>query len=109
MEESIQILAGYVAKFLTRAIALGSYSKIVAFVRTFSSKLEVKEDHTHRRIIELAANMAKIEVDLLPPKEVVTEIVSKRGRLAWDLYGVSHPIAQSYLLSYLKKVLEGAD
>ena len=109
LEKSIQILAGYVAKFLTRAVALGSYSKVVAFVRTFSSKLEVREDHTHRRMVELAASMAKVEVDLLPPKEVVAEIVSKRGRLAWDLYGVSHPMAQSYLLNYLRKVLEGAD
>jgi archaeosine synthase len=106
LEKSIQILASYVAKFFTRAKALGSYSRVIAFIRTFSSKLEVKETHTHRRIVELAARIAGIEVDLLPPKEVVAEIVSKKGRLAWDVYGVSHPIAQDYLLNYLKEVLK---
>jgi hypothetical protein len=79
---------------------------MVAFVRTFSSNLEIKEDHTHKRIVELAAKIADVVVDILPPKEIVAEIVSKRGRLAWDMYGVSHPIAQDYLLRYLRKVLE---
>jgi len=106
LDRCIQILANYVAKFFIRVKTLRSYSKMVAFVRTFSSNLEIKEDHTHKRIVELAAKIADVVVDILPPKEIVAEIVSKRGRLAWDMYGVSHPIAQDYLLRYLRKVLE---
>lgn len=56
-----------------------------------------------------AAKIAKVQVDLLPPKSVVAEIVSKKGRFAWDMYGVSHPMAQDYLLKYLEKVLENED
>ena len=104
LEKCIQILAMYAAKFFMKANHC--YSRIVVFVRTFSSGLEVKDDHTHRRIIELAANIAKVHVELLPPKHVVAEIVSKEGRLAWDMYGISHSIAQDYLLKYLKQVLE---
>jgi archaeosine synthase len=103
LEKSIQILADYIAKFFIRVKELNIYSKIIAFVRTFSSKLEVRYDYTHRRIIELAASLAKIRVDLLPPKEIVAEIVLKKGRFAWDMYGVSHPMAQNYLLNYLKR------
>jgi len=105
LEKCIKILATYISKFLIRAKARKSYSKIIAFIRTFSSQLKVKEDHTHRRIVELASKIAKVQVDLLPPKQLVKEIVLKRGRLAWDLYGVSHPMAQEYLLRYLLKVL----
>jgi archaeosine synthase len=106
LEKCVQILASYVAKFFKKAKALKSYSKMIAFVRTFSSGLEVRADHTHRKIVELAANAAGVTIELLPPKEVVAEIVSKRGRLAWDLYGVSHPIAQEYLFNYLEGLLK---
>lgn len=106
LEKCIRILATYVAKFFIKAKVRRSYSKIVAFVRTFSSGLKTKDDHTHRRIIESAARIAKVHVDLLPPKHIVAEIVLKRGRFAWDMYGVAHPIAQDYLLKYLKKVLK---
>jgi len=104
LEKSIQILATYTAEFFTKTKE--HYSRIIAFVRTFSSGLEIKDDHTHRRIIELAAKIAKVHVDLLPPKHVVAQIVLKKGRLAWDMYGVSHPMAQDYLLKYLRKVLK---
>ncbi|RSN71494.1 DUF5591 domain-containing protein [Candidatus Methanodesulfokora washburnensis] len=104
LEKCIQILASYVAKFFIKATE--SYSRIIAFVRTFSSRLEVRDDYTHRRIVELAAKIAKVRVDMLPSKELIAEIVLKRGRFAWDMYGVSHPIAQDYLLNYLIEVLK---
>lgn len=109
LEKCIQILATYAAKFFMKAKAEKSYLRMIAFVRTFSSSLEVKDDHTHRRIVELAARIAKVQVDLLPPKHVVAEIVLKKGRLAWDMYGVSHPMAQDYLLKYLRKVLKNGN
>jgi archaeosine synthase len=105
LDKCIQILATYVAKFFMKVKTMRIYSRIIAFVRTFSSNLEMKNDHTHRRIVELAASIAKVKVDILPPKEIINEIVTKKGKFAWDMYGVSHPIAQNYLLHYLKEVL----
>jgi len=105
LEKCIQILASYVAKFFMKAKARKCYSRIIAFVRTFSSGLEVKDDHTHRRIIELAAKIAKVDVDLIPPRHVVAKIVLEKGKFAWDTQGVAHPMAQSYLFKYLKNVL----
>jgi len=106
LEKCIQILAIYVARFFIKAKTMKRYSRIIAFVRTFSSNLEVKEDHTHRKIIELASKIAGIHVDLIPPKHLVAEICLKKGKVAWDMYGVSHPMAQDYLLKYLKRVLK---
>jgi hypothetical protein len=57
-------------------------------------------------MLELANEISRVEIDLLPPKEIIAEIVSKRGRVAWDLYGVSHPIAQDYLFNYLRRLLD---
>jgi len=106
LEKSIQILAYYVAKFLKKVQVNKINSRIIAFVRTYSSSLEIKKDHTHRRIIELASKIANVDIDILPPKHVVKKIVSERGRFAWDMYGVAHPIAQNYLLRYLKNLLQ---
>lgn len=105
LEKCIQILASHLANFFIKIKAKKSYLKIIAFIRTYSSQLKVKDDYTHRRIIESAAQMANIQVDILPPKRVVAKIVSKKGRLAWDMQGVAHPMAQEYLLNYLKAVL----
>jgi len=106
LDKCVQILASYVAKFLMKAKAMKSYSRMVAFVRTFSSNLQAKDDHTHRRIVESAAKIAKVAVDVLPTREVVSKIVLERGKFAWDMYGVSHPIAQEYLLNYLRGMLK---
>ena len=106
VNKCVQILANYVAKFFIRAKIQKCYSRMVAFVRTFSSGLKVNHDHTHRRIIELASQIAKVHIDLLPPKSLVAEIVQKKGKFAWDMYGIAHPLAQEYLLNYLRKVLE---
>jgi archaeosine synthase len=106
LQKCLEILASHVASFLKKVESNKCYSKMVAFVRTYSSQLIEKEDHTHKRIVEMAAKLSNVHVDILPPKEVVSHIVSKRGRLAWDLYGVAHPLAQEYLLNYLKVVLD---
>jgi archaeosine synthase len=106
LEKSINLLAQYVAKFLEKLKKGGNYPKIIAFVRTYSSKLEIRNDYTHRRIIEKAAKIAKLNIEILPDKELVSKIVSLHGRLAWDMYGVAHPVAQKYLLRYLRSVLD---
>jgi archaeosine synthase len=105
-DECIEILAFHIAQFLKKAKEQRCYSRIIAFVRTYSSQLEIKNDHTHRRIIELAAKLADVQVDMLPPKHIVANIVSKKGRFSWDMYGIAHPNAQRYLLNYLKRVLK---
>jgi len=107
VDKSIECLANYIAKFLLKVKSKKRYSRIIAFIRTYTSQLETKEDHTHRRIIEKAAEIAKINVEILPDKRLVSEIVRNSGRMAWDMYGVAHPLAQKYLLQYLKGVLNG--
>lgn len=105
LDKSIELLASHVAKFFKKAKKRKSYQKIIAFVRTYTPNLEKKSDHTHRRIIERAAQIANVNVEILPPSRVVSNIVKKKGRFAWDMYGVAHPIAQCYLLKHLKGVL----
>jgi archaeosine synthase len=106
LNKCIEILGDYTAKFLEKAQREGCYSKIVAFVRTYTSQLVKRDDHTHRKIIERAAKIAGVQVDILPPKKLVSRIVKERGRFAWDRYGVAHPIAQNFLLNYLREVFE---
>jgi archaeosine synthase len=107
LEKCVELLAFYIASFLKKVDSNKCYAKIIAFVRTYSSQLKAREDHTHKRIIEMAAKIANVHIEILPTKEVVSYIVSKNGRLAWDMYGVAHPHAQEYLLNYLKVVLNG--
>jgi archaeosine synthase len=105
LEKSINVLASYVSKFLKRLKKGPNPPRVIAFVRTYTHSLKVRHDHTHRKIIEKAARIAKLDVRILPDKRLVSRIVSLHGRLAWDLYGVAHPLAQEYLLKYLKGVL----
>lgn len=104
LEKSIDILSTCVANFLGRVP--NTYQHIVALVRTFSSSLQQKDDHTHRRIIEIAANKANVSVDILPSRQIVRRLVSQRGRFSWDMLGVSHPIVQQYLARYLMKHID---
>lgn len=104
-DKSIDILASYVAQFLEKAMRTNRYTTVIGFVRTFSSRLEVKHDHTHRRILEKASRMAGGGVELLPPKSFVSKLVRQRGHYAWDMYGVAHPQAQEYLLGRLRRIL----
>jgi len=109
LEKSIEILAEHVAHFFTKASDRRRYSKIIAFVRTYSSGLRKRDDHTHRRIVELAARKSKVKVKILPKKRMVQNIVMKRGRYAWDRYGVGHPLAQEYLFKYLQDAIDRHD
>lgn len=105
LDKCIELLAMHVADFLKKAKSKKCYSKIIAFVRTYTSQLKTKHDHTHRRIIERAAETANVDVEILPDQALVSKIVENKGRMAWDMYGVSHPMAQEHLLKYLKGVL----
>ncbi|MEM2129044.1 MAG: DUF5591 domain-containing protein [Candidatus Bathyarchaeia archaeon] len=107
VDKSIECLADYISKFFLKSKSKKCYSKIIAFIRTYTSQLQTKEDHTHRRIIEKAAEIAEVEIEILPDRRLVSKIVRNRGRMAWDMYGVAHPLAQEYLLKYLKGVLNG--
>jgi archaeosine synthase len=107
LEKCIELLALYIAQFLKKIYSKKCYLRIIAFVRTYSSLLKARKDHTHKRIIEMAAKISNVNIEILPTKEVVSHIVSRNGRLAWDMYGVAHPYAQEYLLNYLRVVLNG--
>ena len=102
--ECINILADYVAKFLIKAKC--KYSHIIAFVRSFTSNLHITDGLVHRKILERASYRAAVPIKVLPPREIVSEIVEKSGRYGWDMQGVAHPIAQNYLLRYLRGLLE---
>lgn len=105
LDKSIECLSDYVARFLTKVQKHNCYREKVAFVRSYSSQLQTKKDHTHRRIIERASLISNVEVHILPPRNLVSGIVKRKGCLAWDMYGVSHPLAQDYLLNQLKGIL----
>lgn len=105
VDRCIELLAMHVAGFLRKAKARRCYSRIIAFVRTYTSQLKTRRDHTHKRIIERAAEIADIDVEILPDRDLISGIVKNKGRMAWDMYGVSHPMAQEYLLKYVKGVL----
>jgi len=102
VRKCIDILADYVATFLIRTREV--YKVRIAFVRTVSSGLKRRLDHTHANIVEKASHISGVYVELLPPTSLVSEIIKQRGRLAWDFYGVAHPIAQDFLLMYLKRI-----
>ncbi len=105
LEASLNILSHHVAQFLTRVQSSRTYAHIIAFVRTYTSMLEQRKDHTHRRILENAAKLSSVEIRILPSRHDVAHIVQKYGKVAWDMYGVAHPMAQSYLMRYLKEIL----
>lgn len=104
VQQCIDLIAKYVATFLSRTKS--HYVKRIAFVRTMSSGLRRLMDHTHANIVERASKLSGVHVELLPPRELVAHIVRSRGRLAWDFYGVAHPIAQEFLVNYLRKTLK---
>lgn len=101
----IEILANCVAKFLLKTEKTRSYSRMLAFVRTYSSSLRLTNDHTHRRILEKAVDITSADLEILPNQGLVKRIVREKGRLAWDMYGVSHPMSQRFLLDYVKNAL----
>ena len=105
LDKCIEILAIHIAQFFRKVDSKNCYSEIIAFVRTCTSQLKERDDHTHLRIIERAAQIANVKVTILPGQDLVSKIVENKGRMAWDMYGVSHPMAQECLLKYLKGVL----
>jgi len=106
LDESIEILAEYVSKFFIKVDKHGLYSKKIAFVRTYTSTFKRKRDHTHRRIIERAKELSGTNIEILPDLNTVKKIVEERGRFAWDMYGVSHPLAQEMIYKKLESYLE---
>lgn len=105
LNKSIDLLADCVGESLRRALTDFGYEEIVGFVRTHTSSLDLRKDHTHRRILERVSEKFGIDIKLLPSKSVVKKVVRNRGRFAWDMYGPGHPIAQETLLRYLREKL----
>jgi len=103
VEKCIDILSNYVSIFLRRT--KDNYNVRIAFIRTYSSSLKLTHNHTHYAIIRRASEKAGVSVEFHPPKEIIKEILNKRGKMAWDLYGIAHPYAQEYLLYLLRNKL----
>jgi len=103
-DRSIEIIAHSIAHYLKKTE--NSYKVRIAFVRTYSSTLKKKDDHTHRRMIELASWISGVTIKLLPSKYLIKKIVDKYGRFAWDMYGIAHPEAQKYLEWHLKHAIK---
>jgi len=103
VRECLSILANYVAAYFSRT--RDHYEYRLAFVRTYSSGLRRTLSHTHAIIIEEASRISGVDVELAPPTDVIINIVKTRGRLAWDFYGVAHPMAQEFLLRRLEELL----
>lgn len=105
LDKSIDILGNYVGRFFQRAAEEGYYQQMFAFVRSYSSSLKIRPDHTHRRIIDLVKKNTHVNIEIIPPKYIVKEIVRDSGTFAWDMYGVAHPRAQNYLYMKLRRIL----
>lgn len=105
LDKSIELLADNVGQFLKKASINKNYEKIIGFVRTYTSNLKQNPDHTHRRILELAAKKYKIDLEILPKKQDVKQLIKTNGRFAWDMYGVAHPIMLKNLTRKLGKLI----
>lgn len=108
VNKCIDLLSDIVASFFKNLKVQPYYSRLnlIGFVRSMSSSLKVTQDHTHRLILERAAKRAGVNVKIFPTKRFVKHLVKKRGRLAWDFYGVAHPLSQRYLLKILRRFLK---
>jgi archaeosine synthase len=104
LDKSITILADKIGKFLKKSIKRKKYKKILAFVRTYSSSLGSKDDHTHRRMLEEAARKYDLDIEIFPTKSQIKKLIKKHGSFAWDMYGVAHPEMQKQLLKKLQKI-----
>lgn len=104
LDKSIEILADNVGIFLKKVTTKKYYDKIICYVRTYTSNLQQKPDHTHRRILELAAKKYKIDLEILPKRNEVRQLTKTRGNFAWDMYGVAHPLMLKKLVKRLEKL-----
>lgn len=104
-DKSIEILSDYVGDFFRKADRMEIYKQKIALLRTFTSKLQKKRDHTHRRIIEMAAQKSETDITMLPRKDLIEDIVNKKGAFAWDMWGVAHPLIQESLKEELNDYL----
>ncbi len=100
LDRSIEIISDNVGKTLKRVGQ--EYKKIIACVRTYSSALDQKDDHTHRRMLELASRRYHLDIEILPTKNQIKNLVNERGTFAWDMYGVAHPKVLKSLLRQIK-------
>jgi len=102
----IEILSNVIAEFLKRLKEELRNKKLVGFVRTYSSTFRVTHSNTHRHMLEKASKKSNVPIILLPTKKFIVNLIEKRGRVAWDFYGVSHPMAQEYLLKKIRGFLQ---
>ena len=100
VERAIRELSLHTAPILERMEGC-----VIAAIRTYSSGLQRKRDHTHFRILDLASQLSGRAIDFFPPKEIVSDVVTARGRFAWDRYGPAHPLVQEKLKGKLMEVV----
>lgn len=108
VEKCLDILSNVVAKFLKRLRVhrLLKDLLLVGFIRTYSSSLRITLNNTHRIILEKAMKKSNTSITLLPSKSFIRSLIKRKGRVAWDFYGVAHPECQKYLLRKLRTMLK---
>ena len=104
LDKSLNILSDNIGQFLKKAQKRKTYRKIIGFVRTYSSHLDQRIDHTHRRMLELASEKYELDIEILPKKSQIRSLVDERGTFAWDMYGVAHSIMLKHLVKKLKSI-----
>ena len=108
VEKCLDIISNVVASFLKRlkAYHLLKDLSLIGFVKTYSSSLRITLNNTHRIILERAMKKSNTSIILLPTKSFVKSLIKRKGRVAWDFYGVAHPESQKYLLRKLQTMLK---
>ncbi|MEM0054156.1 MAG: DUF5591 domain-containing protein [Nitrososphaeria archaeon] len=103
----IDILSNVIARFLKRVKLNEEFKslRLMGFVRTYSSSLKVTYNNTHRILLEEASKKSQVKLLLLPTRKFIANLIRKRGRAAWDFYGISHPLMQQYLFVKIKQLL----
>jgi archaeosine synthase len=102
LDKSLDILSTNIGIFLSKAVNERRYKRIIGFVRTFTSRLETKHDHTHRRMLEMASEKYNLDIEILPTKKEIKNLVARKGTFAWDMYGVAHPFMLRNLVHRLE-------
>ena len=102
LEKSLEILSDAVGLYLKRAVKNRFHERVIGLVRTFSSSLEKKHDHTHRRMLEMASEKYNIDIEMMPSRTQVKNLVGKNGFFAWDMYGVAHTEMLKKLVSKIQ-------
>jgi len=90
--EIINFLSEEIGKFLLKQSK--KYNKIIAYVRS-----------THRQMIEITNEKYDLEIEIIPSKKDIREIIKKKGQIYWAFQGLRSPYALKVLENEIEKNL----